>query len=303
MFPAAAAISRWLNDVDDEDERDLRRFLPEWNKNAQLLHTKASKAGQFSIVDLSYLDPWAYLRRPLAAAMRGEDWADSLGDAAAEAAAPFFSEGVLAKVLLDVSRNRTTEGQKIYDEQAGPIERQLQKLGHVWGALEPGFVTQGKRIVKASRREVDQRGRAYNLEDELLALTLGARSSSVNVAQAHSFQAGRFDGELGLASTMYRRVRDRQGAVDPAEVEAARAKLEGTRTRLYAAAIEDAAAASRLGVDQGLVIINLLAAGLGKHEAAALLSGQVLPYRETPPDKYQIMQTQMMQDSLGIRRD
>lgn len=297
IMPAAAAVSRWLNDVDDEDEKDLRRFLPDWNKNAQLLYTKPGRAGQYSVVDLSYLDPWAYLRKPVAAAMRGDNWADSIGDAANEAAAPFFQEGVLAKVLLDVARNVDDQGRPVYDVQAGPIDRQLQKVAHVWTAAEPGFVTQAKRIAKAARGEVGASGRAYNLQDELTALLTGARSTSVNVAQAHSFKAGQFDGQLGQASTLYRRERDRQGTVDPADVAAAREKLEATRAKLYEQIIQDTAAAGRLGVDPGTVLVNLLAANLSKYEAAAVLGGQVLPYRESPPDKMELVRRQMAADA------
>jgi hypothetical protein len=42
-----------------EDEERLRRFLPDWEKNSQLLLLK-NKDGNVSYVDVSFLDPYYY---------------------------------------------------------------------------------------------------------------------------------------------------------------------------------------------------------------------------------------------------
>lgn len=286
IWPAASMTSRWLNNLDNQDETDLRRFMPDWNKNAELLYTGPNQQGRASLVDLSYLDPWAYLRKPLLAAMRGQDLGDAVGSAALEATQPFFGEGVLAKVLLDITRNRDDQGRPVYDEQAGPIDRQLQKLEHAWSAAEPGFITQGRRIVRAARGEVSPSGRAYQLGDELLAVTTGARSQSLDVAQAHHFQAGKFAGELNLATINYTRVRDRQGA-DPAEVAQAKAKFEQTRATLFDDLHRDTEAAQRLGVPDIQILANLKASGLSKGELVTALTGTVFPFVDRPVGKYE----------------
>lgn len=292
VFPAASALSRWLNGVDDEDEQDLRRFLPEWTRNSQLLYTAPNQAGRQSVVDLSYLDPWAYLRKPALAALHGQDPGEAIGAAALEAGAPFFGEGVLAKVLLDITRNKDDRGRPVFDSQAGPIDRQLQKLAHVWTALEPGAVTQARRILRAARGEVSASGRAYSLEDEVAAVLTGARSQSIDVSTAHHFQAGKFAGELNQATIGYRRVRDRSGA--PAEeIQAARARFDQVRARLLEDLHRDTAAARRLGVGEAQILANLKAAGLSKAEIVTALSGQAFPYLERPLGKYEQLRRQL----------
>jgi hypothetical protein len=285
IWPAASLASRWLNNIDDADETDLRRFLPEWNKNAMLLYTKPNQAGRFSLVDLSYLDPFAYLRKPLMAALQGEDPADAIGAAATEAAAPFLGEGVLAKALLDITRNTDDRGRQIYNPQAGPIDRQMQKLKHVWDAAEPGFITQARRMVRAARGEV-YGGRAYQMGDELLALATGARSQSTDVASAHHDNVGKFSGELNLATIVYTRVRDRQGA-DPAEVAQAKAQFDQVRARLFDELHRDTAAAQRLGVTDIQILANAKASGLSKAEIVSALTGTVFPYIDRPVGKYE----------------
>lgn len=295
LMSVVSALSRWGSGLDDDDERDVRRFLPEWNQNAQLLFTGANDRGRLSLVDLSYLDPWAYLRKPVIAALRGDNWADSIGDAAIEASSPFLQEGVLAKVLLDISRNQTDTGRQVFNPQAGPIDRQLQKLAHLWTALEPGAVTQAKRMVKAAKGEVSASGRAYDLEEELLALTTGARSQSLDVAQAHSFQAGRYAQGLQDATTTYHRVRDRRGTVDPQELAAARQELERVRAALFREMVQDNRAAARLGVDRAQLLLNLRSGGLSAAEAAATLVERPLPYIERPVDKIRQVQRTLLE--------
>lgn len=286
IFPAASMVSRWVNNVDDKDEKDVRLFLPEWTKNSQLLYTGPNKEGRYSLVDLSYLDPWAYLRKPALAAMRGENWEDALSAASWEAASPFLSEGVLAKVLLDLPRNRDDQGRPIYDVQAGPIDRSLQMLEHVWQAVEPGFITQAGRMVRAANGEVSQTGRAYNLSDELQAIMTGARSQSTDISTAHYHQVGRYAGEMNLATITYHRVRDRQGA-DPAEVAKARAAYEATRTKLAERLSLSTQAAQRLGVSQSQILANLKASGLSKAEVVTALTGMVFPVIDRPVGKYE----------------
>jgi hypothetical protein len=288
LFPAAAMMGRKLYNWDQQDEKDLRRYMPDYVKNSQILHTSTNYHGRASIVDLSYLDPWAYMRKPVIAYMRGENWQDSIGGAGIEMSAPFVGEGVLAKQLLDITRN--TDGTKpVYDVNAGPLQQQLQKLQHVWKAAEPGFITQARRMVKANRGEVTTSGHAYNPEDELLALTTGARSQSIDVPTAHGFKVGKFAGLMHMAEINYVRLRDRPGA-DPEEVAAAKVTFEAQRAALTQELYEDTAAAERLGVRRAIIFSNLKASGLSTAEATSALTGKLFPYIERPPSKAKTLQ-------------
>jgi hypothetical protein len=63
--PGAVATGMMaLAGIGRDDEERLRRFLPDWQKNSQLLLTK-NKDGKVSYVDVSFLDPYDYWKKSI----------------------------------------------------------------------------------------------------------------------------------------------------------------------------------------------------------------------------------------------
>lgn len=279
---AVSMASRWLAGIDADDEEDLRRFLPEWSKNAALYFTKQDGRGRFELVDASYLDPYNYLKKPLTAALRGEDWQSALLAAGGEALDPFASEGLVAKAVIDLARNRDDRDRQIYNPQAPFLDRASDQLAHVWKVYEPGLVTQARRITMAAKREVSPGGRVYDLDNEVAAVLTGARRQDLDVAQALIYRAKRYAGEKRGAELIWTEVRDRRGTVQDADRERARATMEEVRRTRFEQMRDDVAAAQRLGVDSGVTLRALIGAGMGMDEAARLLTGVYVPYIGQP---------------------
>lgn len=285
-LPAALSMTtRWLANIDKDDEDDLRRFLPEWSRNSSLYFTGADGTGRFELIDASYLDPWSYLKKPIGAALRGEDWQTSLAEASREAVAPFAGEGLVTAAALDLARNRDAQGRQVFNPQAPFLDRASDQLAHVWQVYEPGAVTQARRIVKAAKGEVAPGGRTYDLENEVAAVLTGARRQDLDVAQALIFRAKRYAGEKRGAELIWQQVRDRRGNVETADLENAKATMEEVRRALFDLMREDVAAAQRLGVDRGVTVRALIGAGMSAQEAALLVSGVYLPYLGQPDVK------------------
>ena len=55
--------------IGDDDEERLRRFLPNWQKNSQLL-LLGNKDGKVSYLDVSFLDPYDYWKKSFGAFTR-----------------------------------------------------------------------------------------------------------------------------------------------------------------------------------------------------------------------------------------
>jgi proteasome lid subunit RPN8/RPN11 len=277
-LPAAASmVSRWRANVDGEQEDDLRRFLPEWSANATLHYTANDGRGRFRLIDGSYIDPWNYLKKPITALLRGQDWQQGLIEAGVEAISPFADEGLVTKVGLDLARNADAQGRPIFNPEAPFLDRAQAQIGHAWKSFEPGIITQGRRIVKAARAEVSDTGRAYNLDDEVAAVLTGARSQSLDVGQALIFRGKRFMGQRQGAELIYREERDKQNA--PAENrETARVKMEHARKALFTDMAATVQAAQRLGLSQGEALQALMAAGISEQDVGLLLVGVYLPY-------------------------
>lgn len=289
LIPAVAMVGRALAGVDKDDDRDVRRFLPEWSRNSDLLYTTPLEGGRVRLVDLSYLDPWNYLRKPVSAFLRGEDWQGSLLGAAGEATAPFIGEGLLTQRVADVLRNRTEQGAPIWNPAAAPLDRSMAGLGHLVEGFEPGIVTQSRRLWRAMTGYVAPTGRKYNLEDELLAITTGARSLSFDATDAHGFAARRYAAAKQQAEQLYTSVKNGQGTTTPEELAAAREEMEAARRALFDEATADTSAALRLGVSRADALINLRDSGLGETESALVLTGRYLPYTDKPLAKWELI--------------
>ena len=292
---AVSMASRWLVGLDAEDEEDLRRFLPEWSENSTIIYLGSNGRGRYRLVDASYLDPWNYLKKPVTAALRGEDVGQALQAAMLEAFSPVASEGLMTKVVLDLGRNRQANGSPIWNPQAPLLEKLQAQAAHVGQALEPGLVTQARRMMLATQGRVSNTGRAYNMEDEVQAVLTGARSLSVDVGQGLLFRAKTFGREKALAEQLYTDVKYSRGEVSGEEVAAAREQMEAARRKVYETLAEDVAAAQRLGVPPAEILQGLIGAGVSRDDAAAALVGFYPEYMERAPSKTRVLQDLLMQ--------
>jgi hypothetical protein len=94
-----------LAGIGRDDEELLRRFLPDWQKNSQLL-LLGNKDGKVSYLDVSFLDPYEYWKKVSGAFMRSltaHDDAEAMErisrgamEAAGELLCPFKSEQLVS---------------------------------------------------------------------------------------------------------------------------------------------------------------------------------------------------------------
>jgi hypothetical protein len=283
-LPAAlSALTRWLAGVDGDDEKDLRRYLPEWNRNADLYHLGNDGKGRFKLVDASYLDPWNYFKKPLTAALNGDSLQQAAMEAGREALEPFGGEGLVTKLALDLARNRDDQGRQIANPQESLTRRAGDYAGHAWRTFAPGFHTQGRRIFMGATGRVEAKsGRAYDLDSEIGAVATGARSMSLDVGQGLRTKAKRFAGARREAELIFTEVRDRKGTVTAKERAEAKQRMEAARRKLHEDFSRDIAAAKRLGVDDAPVLFALKAAGISDADVLLLMGGQYRPYVDHP---------------------
>jgi hypothetical protein len=196
----------------------------------------------------------------------------------------------MTKLVLDVARNRDENGQRIANPQAPFLDQVGDMLRHAGKAIEPGAVTQARRIVKAARGQMEDTGRVYDLENEAAAVLTGARSQSVDVGQGLLFKAKRFAGERQMAELIYREVRDRKGTVGEDELSAAREKMEQARRALYDTFAADIQAARRLGISQGEAVLALKGASISDADITMLLAGHYRPYIDNPFSRSRALQ-------------
>lgn len=215
---AAPAIAKALfsarSGVSEQELEAVSEFVPEWNRYSDLVPIEKKGPGRYSLVDASYINPYANAREGWNALMaNGLRWDDRVEAAIGEAFAPFANEGIVAGTIVDVDRNRTDDGRQVYPE-FGTREEKLWAISkHVAARFEPGAVGL-YRDVKAgvTGEENPKTGRPVDLSKLAFSFFTGTRALEVDVPKRIMFQGHDLQGARRDIVARYNRVSKRKGA-------------------------------------------------------------------------------------------
>ena len=287
FLPAAVGSAAMaMAGISGEDEEDLRRFLPDWQKNSQLILFRKEN-GEIDFVDISFLDPYEYFKKPLVAftrSLRNADNADEIllkgtMDMVRQAIDPFTSEQIFAGAIMDVMRNRDAAGRQVYNPQDTGANIGLSVARKIfYDPFIPGTVNSAERIGKAAFGIESETGRAYNLFNEIASVTLGQRVSSVDAQQALQFKSSRFMREIRDASALFNREFTSQGTRSASDVVDGYERSNAARRGLIDSIRRDYLAAIRLGVSVQRAKAILRDGGLGGDTIKMVTTGIYKPY-------------------------
>ena len=268
--------------IGDDDDEDLRWFVPPWQENSRFVYLNKPQDATFHFVDLGYSDPHAYLTDSVVAFMRGDDWKESIGKAAAEFMRPFASEEILAKALMDL---RSNEGDKIYNPKDEIGEQAKDIVAHLWtNALEPGTLSSVRRVITA----IGGTDPSKSVLDEVLAVTTGQRIQKVDVAHSLGFRVRDFGKAITQIQGIARKTVTSRGTANGVMVAADLARMEKLRLAAFSEMQQIAGAARRLGVSEES-IRTMLIAELPDDVAEQLMTGDYSAYEMTPQTVRQMM--------------
>lgn len=271
MTAGLALALRAIYGITADDDEDAREFVPPWSKNSDLFWLRWGEEGKASYIDASYSDPWNYLKEPVMAVLRGDDPEEAAWDAFKAAAEPLLSEEIAAGAFIDILRNKTKRGGEVYSEAESPTDRARAIVGHVWEAVEPGFVDTMQRLEMGLRGEVSEHGQEFDPTREALAVFSGVRLVDFEPVEQLKFLARAYNRKRAQGSSLGSRVLTRQGNVSDDEIRDAVESADMARRGAY----EDMRAAVRaaldLGVPRGKVFASLRSAGTSEEEAQRLL--------------------------------
>lgn len=281
----ASAVRDTVAGMSDDDEDDLRRFLPEWQKKALLMMLNKTADGKVSFVDLSFLNPFSILQEPFIAAKvemgsTGNPFA-AAGSAAQSLLKPWTSEQLFFGELINVLRGVDADGRKLWepaDSSAKKIETGALRL---LGTTTPGTVNIARRIWMAAEGTVTPSGRSYNLANELLGPVVGQRISQSDTQQTFdSNKIGAFlrmqQSATSLATQSYRN----RGTIDAAEIRRQYDQSNFARLASFINLHKDIEAARRLGVPEEAIMRSL--ARVPANDRAEILNGVYRKYVPSP---------------------
>jgi hypothetical protein len=292
---AAAGIFTALAGISGDDEDRLRRFLPNWQKNSQLLLFK-NKDGKVSFADISYLDPYDYWKKAAGALFRALASSDDATateritkgtmEAVGQLMRPFTSEQLVSGAIADVLRNTDSSGRQVYNPQDTGANIATKVTERIWKAFSPGAFDVAGRIIKAGAGDVSDSGRAYNLFNELLGLAAGQRITEINVEQALGFKASQFSRDDRDASAIFTKEFNSKGTRSPEQIADAYERANDAKYKLTSDFRDDLNAAIALGgISQKKAVEILKANRVGQDDIQMIRSGRYKPYEPSDAAK------------------
>ena len=234
--------------------------------------------GERTYVNFSYTDPYSYIKDPLRSLLLGEDWQDSLQRSVGSLLDPFLSEEIGTAAIVDLMRNKTSTGGKVYNESE-PGEKQLADMvAHLWDAVEPGWLSSAQRVRKGLNKEVEVYGKAWDEKDELMAMTTGIRRSALNVPTALRFRADDFSrANANATRTMGDVMYSASAEVSEDDIRKAYEEAEAIRRDHFGEMVDLVHAARALGQTKDQVQAALEQT-LPKQAVQDILEGRYRPY-------------------------
>jgi hypothetical protein len=279
----ANALSKAIAGIGDDEEEDVRRMLPPWEKDAAMIWFPKDKQGVYNYINLSYVSPYNALTDPFMAMLsgfaRGEDPLTIFTEAAGSFLEPFVSEQPVTAAIIDAARNRTETGKKVYNEEADLSTKTTDILLHVFGkTFTPGTIDRiRKRIVPAIYGETVGT-RAPEPVKEIASELTGIRFQNLDMKQAFQNRAWEFNKSQNESERIFRDVATRRRRVTAEEQIKAYRTAEQSRFENWQELYRDYMAVRRAGATEDEAIELMTDIKISRREAYMIADGEYMPY-------------------------
>ena len=281
-FYALAAMTAAAFGVDDDEEEALRDLAPDWQKNSTFLYAGRDADGKLRYFDMSFLDPYGYLKRPLTAMLRDQPWEKAAASGIADLLSPFLGADIAAGALFEVMANKKGSGGQVYQENGDPVDQTLDIADHLRKALQPGFMSNAERLVLAGQGvRKEGSGQAYDMRDEVVSL-LGWRASTTDPRTALHYRAYDFGDALADSRRVLTRELRSQNKVDEGDIRSAKETAEQQYQQAFREMGRLVQAAQTAGMSRPQVMQTLRMSGVSSADVAQLLSGEAPQFRLSP---------------------
>ena len=312
---AMQEFAKGLLDIDEDEEEGYRQMMPWWSENSNVVFLGKDKKGNMKYLDLSFIDPLAYLKKPINAVMRDIPVEEKMWGAFSEAFDPFFGMDIGAGALMEVWTNTTSWGGKVRNPEES-WDKQTGDVGyHLWKAIQPGFMANATRVYKAANKEMTSYGKQHTLEDEAAAF-LGFRSSTVDPRFSLSIAANKLRYEwLSDAEKTLRDVLRDPNKVSDKELQSAVDDSVKAREAAMRRLSKILAAARKAGLSTMQATATLKGSGISKRDIRTLLAGEIPAWKpsnrkfksaldklkQTVPDRYEMLTERRLRALALIR--
>ncbi|MGB0467072.1 MAG: strawberry notch C-terminal domain-containing protein [Pontibacterium sp.] len=277
---ALQALTRDLFDIDDDEEEAVRKMGSPWSKNSNLAFSGRDDKGDLNYVDLSFLDPYNFWKRPINAILRDQPVEDALKQSIQETLSPFFGQDIAFGAIMEIFNNKKKSGGRIYNTADTTVNQSLDIADHLRKNLQPGVASNIERTIKAIKGEVSASGKQYTIKDELLALG-GLRFSTFDPQTALYYKSFGFKDEKLAASSILSAAAKNPNNVTDDELMTAYSTARKARAKAFADMIVIANSAKASGMSAQKIRLVLIRSGVSKIDAAYIAQGKIPDWKMT----------------------
>jgi hypothetical protein len=277
---AAQELAKAAFDIDDEDEEAIRMQASPWQQNSNLVITGRNDDGNLRYIDISFLDPYNYFKRPITAMLRDQPFQDAIVSGARDMISPFLGTDIAAGALLEIYSNKTATGGRVFKE-SDSIDQQLLDIGdHLRKAIQPGIASNLERTWLAMNDERTAGGKQYDIYDEGLGW-IGWRVSTLDPRSSLYYRTFDFSDAKADASRTLTEVLNSPNSVTDDQIVSAYERSMRMRSEAYEGMITMINSSRRSGLSDRDIQMVLRASNVSRADASALLTGRIPPWRPT----------------------
>ena len=277
---AMQSIGMAILGVTDEEEEAFRDLAAPWQRNSNIVPVGRDERGNLRFVDLSFLDPYNYWKRPINAIMRDQPYEEMVREIGRETFSPFFGQDIAAGAIIEALNNKKATGGRVFNPQASPLDQTADIVDHIRKTVQPGAVSLFERMMQAIQGKTSTSGKKYTIADESLA-AFGWRVSTHDPKVALYYKSFEFKDMKRDASRIIGQVARDPNVVSDRELRKAFARSMVVRRRAYKEMGRIVASARAGGMTDSQLRLVLRQSGISKRDTESLMRGQIPQFRPT----------------------
>jgi hypothetical protein len=232
--------------------------------------------------DVSYTDPYNYLKRPLNALLTKDDIDDTLLSIGRDILDPFLGPDIASSAIGEAVFNRKLEldgsGGEVFNPDADAITQSGQIATHIGMSIAPGVVGNLTRIYKAARGDSSRYGKQYSMKDEMMAL-VGSRKMTANPLLGLRFRALDYNSGKRNASRILSEQVSGLNRVSERKLKSKFTEMMTSRERNAQEMIEFINLTRSFKKSDGEIVRALRSAGVSRKDIGRLMNGVVPRWR------------------------
>ncbi len=188
--------------ISDQEDLDRRRYMPEWDRNGQIIYLSNDQ-----YINVSYNDPRGYILDPLNTIIEGvlnyndRKIDDALFDASKRLLEPFSGIDITTGAILEIASNKKESGAPVYNPELDAAEKTFLVLEHFGKTIEPGITRFSRRVTTGQTDSYKDLSRI----EEVAAAASGIRLTKQDFDSGVPFKIRDYRERLQNAASIYTR--------------------------------------------------------------------------------------------------